>query len=392
MSHHPRKPAGPTDGPSGLVPQLFQIVSTLPWNRCRDDLMQFFLMIKLFDMHANSKEPEVQAKFGQHKSRVITYLDDVKNVRKAKSEEEALKIVSSACDGMRALLKSVNLDPSSHATTKDKWKKAEESKKEFKTMFPVLPGTNATEQEPPILVDVGISVGSKELTVQQTQQLSFLNSFEDWPVSALVSYSLAHPGKLGEREEGGDSGSSIQPFKRQATDATYLRTFYSANKSRTCWIPMDYHVRMRLKDCVARTKDYPGTQIRFISSEPRFVVMAAYDETNGTEVEKIIELDREGKAQLREALKQRELRNVTSRTAPEATRGKGKSGYEGTETPDERAQSDHEYPASGEESEGETRRFDTKAKLRTLEPRSCLLLLGPDPLLARNLNKSKMAT
>ncbi|KAG8949836.1 hypothetical protein FRC00_007947, partial [Tulasnella sp. 408] len=126
MSHHPQKPTGRTDGPSGLVPQLFQIVSTLPWTQCRDDLMQFFLMIKLFDMHANSKEPGVQAKFSQHQSRVNTYIDDVKNVRKAKSEEEALKVVSSACDGMHAVLKSVNLDPSSHAVTKDRWKKAEE--------------------------------------------------------------------------------------------------------------------------------------------------------------------------------------------------------------------------------------------------------------------------
>lgn len=107
-------------------------------------------------------------------------------------------------------------------------------------------------------------------------------------MSALVSYSLAHPGKLGEREEGEDSGSSIETFKRQATDATYLRTFYSSTKSRTCWIPMDYHIRMTLKDCVARIKDSSGTQLRFISSEPRFVVMAAYDETNDTEVERII--------------------------------------------------------------------------------------------------------
>lgn len=104
------------------------------------------------------------------------------------------------------------------------------------------------------------------------------------------------------------------------------------------------------------------------------------------------ELDKEGKAQLREALRQRELRNVTSKTAPESTRGKWKVGNEGRETPDEHAQSDVEYPASGEESEGETRRFDTKRTLRTLEPRSCLLLLGPDPLLARNPTKSKMAT
>lgn len=130
---------------------------------------------------------------------MITYLDDVKNVRKAKSEEEALQIVSSACDGMHAVLKSVDvsslggsligravgdkvtlrpqLDPSSHATTKDRWKKAEEYKKDFKTMVVVLPGTNATEQEPPIPVGVGISVGAKELAVQQTQQLCKQNNF-----------------------------------------------------------------------------------------------------------------------------------------------------------------------------------------------------------------------
>lgn len=103
-----------------------------------------------------------------------------------------------------------------------------------------------------------------------------------------MSYGLAHPEKLEQSEEGEASESSIEPIKRQAMDATYLRTFYSSKKSRTCWIPLDYHVRMTLKECVTKIKDKPETQVRFVSCKPRFVVMAAYDETDDTEVEKII--------------------------------------------------------------------------------------------------------
>ncbi|KAG9035861.1 hypothetical protein FS837_001810 [Tulasnella sp. UAMH 9824] len=119
--------------------------------------------------------------------------------------------------------------------------------------------------------------------------------------------------------------------------------------------------------------------------------MAAYDETDDTEVEKIIDLDKEGK-QLKEALKQRELRNVTGKTARRSTKGKGKGENEGKETGDEQAKPEHNNPSPPAKDEDETRRFDTKATLRTLEPRSCLLLLGPDPLPAKNTNKSKMAT
>ncbi|KAG9035860.1 hypothetical protein FS837_001809 [Tulasnella sp. UAMH 9824] len=114
-------------------------------------------------------------------------------------------------------------------------------------------------QKPPIPLDVRISVGAQELTIIEARKLAFPKSFENWALSALVSYGLAHPGRLKQREENDASESSIEPIKRQAMDAIYLRTFYSSKKSRTCWIPMDYHVRMTLKQCVAKIKDKPET-------------------------------------------------------------------------------------------------------------------------------------
>ncbi|KIO31338.1 hypothetical protein M407DRAFT_241857 [Tulasnella calospora MUT 4182] len=146
---------------------------------------------------------------------------------------------------------------------------------------------------------------------------------------------------------------------------------------------------MTLEECAAKIEEKPDTtQVRFISCKPRFVVMVAYDETDSTEVEKIINLETQGK-RLKEVLKQRELRDVTSKVAPESTKGKGKGKNEAKEPEDESAKTERDDPACSTKDDDQLRKFDTKALLRTLEPRSCLLLLGPDPLPAESGKKGR---
>lgn len=103
--------------------------------------------------------------------------------------------------------------------------------------------------------------------------------------SSLLSYTLAHPGKLG-RNISSPSGNA--PIKRQAMDSIYLRSIDPSNGTRTRWAPIDYHDRMTVKECERKMKNIPTTQIRFISCRTRFVLMAAYDKSKSSVVEKII--------------------------------------------------------------------------------------------------------
>lgn len=79
-------------------------------------------------------------------------------------------------------------------------------------------------------------------------------------------------------------------------------------------------------------------------------------------------------SELLEALRVRELRNITPRSTPQG-KGKGRAGGE------EPAQEENlnEDPSDQAALEEERKRFKTRVILRTLEPRSSLLLLGPDP-------------
>lgn len=114
---------------------------------------------------------------------------------------------------------------------------------------------------------------------------AFSTLFEDWYLSTLLAYTLAHPGKLGRKIS---SSSRNVPIKRQAMDSIYLRSIDSANGTRTRWAPIDYHDRMTVKECERKMKKKPTTEIRFISCTNRFVLMAAYDKSKNSVVEKII--------------------------------------------------------------------------------------------------------
>ncbi|KAG8973007.1 hypothetical protein FRC05_009423 [Tulasnella sp. 425] len=324
-------------------------------------------MIDLFNTHANDSKA-AEAKFRPFKDRVNTYRSEVNNLKTVKSEEEASRHVSTLCERMKGVLKSVGLDASIHKDTKDRYKKAESNKPHFKAVRAPLPGTNLImSQENPISFDVGISAGPDDIEPEETHTLAFSPLFEDWPLAPLVSYTVAYPTKLEEL----NTSSCSDPIKCQAWDATYMRTSYENNEDRACWIPLDYHVRKTVKECADEIQEKPDSQIRFISCAARLVVLASYDENDGNQVEKIVDLDQQ-ESQLLEALRVRELRNITPRSTPQG-RGKGRAG--GEEPPLEENLNEDDQAAVEEE----RKRFKTRVILRTLEPRSSLLLLGPDP-------------
>ncbi|KIO16873.1 hypothetical protein M407DRAFT_12605 [Tulasnella calospora MUT 4182] len=400
MSHNPNRGVAGVGGPLGLALELFRVVSVLRWTRCRDDLIQFFLMVELFDTNANVNTREARAKYHQYTARVREYCETVTNIRETSSEEEALSFMEAARDQMKVVMENVGLDPRMDRKIRPHWEKAEESKKKYKEIPSPQSTTTLQNKGDPICFSIGISFGARKLEPDENRELgmiidlfelgpalrvivacnhvpaAFSTLFEDWYLSALLSYTLAHPGKLGRKVS---SSNHKVPIRRQAMDSIYLRSIDSVNKTRTRWAPIDYHDRMTVKECKTKMKDKPATQIRFISCTTRFVLVAVYDRSKNSVVEKIIDLDKEGK-QLREALKRRELLNIVSSTAAQSVIGKG----------NERAhayfQHDDVHTPLPEDT-GKSVKFDSKKAFKALEPRSCLLLLGPDPFSAQSIKK-----
>lgn len=309
--------------------------------------------------------PEAKEKYDQYVARVKAYRDNINNIKETSSEEEALSFLEAARDQMKVVMENVGLDPCKDNRIRRHWVKAEENKKKYKEIpSPQSVATPHQKKGDPICFSIGVTFGAKKLDPDENRELVFSTMFE----SSLLSYTLAHPGKLG-RNISSPSGNA--PIKRQAMDSIYLRSIDPSNGTRTRWAPIDYHDRMTVKECERKMKNIPTTQIRFISCRTRFVLMAAYDKSKSSVVEKIIDLDKEGK-QLLEALKRRELRNIVSPTAIQSVTSKGK----------ERAHAYFQHddiPAALPEDAGKAVKFDSKKAFKALEPRSCLLLLGPDP-------------
>ncbi|KAG8945564.1 hypothetical protein FRC04_000698 [Tulasnella sp. 424] len=345
MSHNPSRGLAGVDAPVGLVSELFRIVAKLRWTRCRDNLIQFFLMVELFNTHANVKSTEARKKYGSYKGQVKLYLQSINEIKETNSEEEAVRFMEAARDQMKVVMEHLGLDPEKDSRIKQHWNQAEVDKAKFKQLSsPTSTTTTPTKAGPPIRLDVMICDGSQELKIVKTRNL----------------------GKLGQIKIM-DSPEAIQ---RQAMDSIYLMSPDSEYEARTRWAPIDYYDKKTVKQCAEEMKD-PRTQIRYISRKTRFVLVSAYDAEKKSRVEKIFDLDQPPK-QLLEVLKLCELSNVASSTALKSVKGKGKGKGK------ERA---HEYTQHNDidESGVVKWKFDTEAAFKTLGPRSCLHLFSSDP-------------
>ncbi|KAG8985240.1 hypothetical protein FRB90_004868 [Tulasnella sp. 427] len=224
----------------------------------------------------------------------------------------------------------------------------------------------------PICLDINISLASQDLQPRETRKLAFSKLMENWYLSPLLTYSLAHPGK---------ESTSQEPLKRQAMDAIYLR---SVDEGRRVWVPLDFWHKMTVRECVARIKSCPDTEIRFISCKFRFVLVTLNDKASNKAVERIIDLKKDGKILLK-VLKGRKMRQ----SAPTLdVKDKDKTGKDGARQYHELATDPTALPitfaAAGAavrmrvDSAGRAKKFDTKDALRELEPRTWLELYGPD--------------
>ncbi|KAG8924866.1 hypothetical protein FRC01_010956 [Tulasnella sp. 417] len=353
----------------GLGLELYRVISTIRWPGPREDLIQFYLMVHLFE-EDKRLNPHLYGEDGKYQP---FFMD-------------------AARDQMKVVMEQLGLDPRGNPEIRKRWENAEKSKNEYSEInspnqtsrqSSTPQTTSRRSSTPQTTLKIKISYGT--LSPVEDRKLGmiggpselgptlrvvvtwnnvptvFSSLFEHWYLSAFLSYALAHPEKL-------EQGSQDEPIKRQAMDSTYLKSIVSAGSAeegRTYWIPLDYHDRMTVKECNERMGAQRATEIRFISRTTRFVLMAAYDQSTTRVAEHLVDLNNKEGGKLLEPLKRAELRKFVSATAaPYAyTQDNGTPPEDTTPLKDT----------------GILVKLHNKKAFKALEPRTCLLLLGPDP-------------
>ncbi|KAG8992564.1 hypothetical protein FRB90_000965 [Tulasnella sp. 427] len=229
MSCNPNRGLAGIGGPAGLAFELFRTISIWRWSKSRDDVVQFFLMVELFERYASINTLEAQNKYQGFKAQVNGYRESLLSMKTTASEEDALRIAEFARGQMESVLKNVGLSLRADPRICQHWQRAAEAKIRYRQIPAPATPTTPTGAEPPICLDIKISLASQNLQPRETRKLDLKKDGKKL-LKVLKARKLRHSARtLDVKDEGKDDKDGARQYDELANDPTALPLAFAAS-------------------------------------------------------------------------------------------------------------------------------------------------------------------